>query len=743
MNARLPRPQLSLDELHQLTWLLGGVLSLLAVGTVVYMEIEAWGTMGLAAAATLAGLVRPTLPARVPAWAHVLAFPLMVTWFLGDLWLSAQVLPAMVRLAMLLLLYRGMTYRQRRDDLQIIVLGLFLVVVAGVLTVSLVFAAQILIYTACALGFLLTITLKDAAGGGVAPAKRRAGDPPPTWAAHADWPRLLRRLRAVADRRVVALAAALFVGVVAVSGALFLLIPRFQIENSLFLDRFIAKKSKTGFSDSIRIGDVTTIQQDTSIALSVDVSDRSAVPLAPYWRMLVLDEYADGTFRLSPALRGATPADQRTSAGLAGGARPRLGAAVYWTFFLESGVSRYLPLPGEFENLRFVEPQNFRYLRELGVAELREEPSAMTAYRVDGVDATGVRPDPIFAKRWKENASPRRALQNRLSLTPADTATLKALAAEIAGEETTPAPEFARRAGAWLRARHNYSLSPVIPAGDGDPLVKWLASREAGHCELFAGSLVLLARAHGLPARVVTGFRGGSWNAYSNNFTVRNSDAHAWTEVFDAAAGAWRRADALETANAAQEEQAAGETAIARHSDASWKARWESLRVFWYRRIVSFDQRSQLETLRAVKAAAQNSGKALRAALERAAASVRAWLGGPWDVRRIAQVAGGVAALTGAAWLVARFRFSILDFRFRRGGGRADPVRREAGRWLARVTDGPDARGRADGVDGAGAAERDAVRADLERLRFGARATWAEPAGIFRRARRVVRAARR
>jgi len=66
-----------------------------------------------------------------------------------------------VRLDILLLLYRGSTYRQRRDDLQVIVLGLFLIVVAGVLTVSLTFAVQILAFTGCALAFLLVITLTD------------------------------------------------------------------------------------------------------------------------------------------------------------------------------------------------------------------------------------------------------------------------------------------------------------------------------------------------------------------------------------------------------------------------------------------------------------------------------------------------------------------------------------------------------------------------------------------------------
>src|SRR4051812_32609305 len=139
-NVAPRRPQLTRDELQQLKWLLSSGLILLAVSTVFYMDVDAWTLMALATVATFATLLRPTLPARVPPLVHTLAFPVIVLFFAGDLWLKTEVLPAMVRLDILLLLYRSLTYRQRRDDLQIVVLGLFLVVVAGVLTVSLTFA---------------------------------------------------------------------------------------------------------------------------------------------------------------------------------------------------------------------------------------------------------------------------------------------------------------------------------------------------------------------------------------------------------------------------------------------------------------------------------------------------------------------------------------------------------------------------------------------------------------------------
>ncbi|MBI5771306.1 MAG: DUF3488 domain-containing protein [Verrucomicrobia bacterium] len=734
MSTETKPPPLSLDELAQLKWLLGGVLTLLGVWTVSYMDVEAWELVILTTLVAGACVWWPTLPARVPALMHTLAFPLIVAFFVGDLWLTGSILPAMVRLDILLLLYRTASYRQRRDDLQIIVLGLFLIVVAGVLTVSLAFAAQILVYTGCALLFLLTITLVDAAHGNVkagifAPVPRTV----PGWATHADWPRLFRRLHDVADARVVVLAVALFAGVVAISAVLFMAIPRFQLENSLFLERFVTKKAKSGFNDSIRIGDVTEIQQDTGIALSVDVSDRSQAPGAPYWRMLVLDDYTEGVFRLSPRLRmTAFGARERTGASALREPMPKLGAGVVWTFFLESGVSRYLPFPGRWERVQFRESQNFRLAPDLGLLALREEPVTMTAYRVEGVEISPVIPDPSFARRWKAaNDSDRRhgGLQSTLNVNVSDTERLRALADEITGGAAVAAGDFIERAGAWLRERHSYALSPVIPRGTGDPLVRWMTSREAGHCELFAGSLVLLARAAGFPARVVTGFRGGTWNAYSNNFTVRHSDAHAWTEIFDPEIGAWRRTDALAAPEVQRAAEQTGEAALARRADSSWKARLDSLRVFWYRRIVSFDQQSQTETLRNLKAGAQRGGQQLREALARAAAAVRAWFGGPWDARRVAVVVGWIALNAGVVWLVQRGR---IRFRHWRSAKSDDPVRADASRWLRRLGECP-----------VPTAECAAVRGELQRLRFGARVTWPEPEGVFRRARRALREARR
>ncbi|MBL9211589.1 MAG: DUF3488 domain-containing protein, partial [Opitutaceae bacterium] len=493
MNPRPSRrPELTFDELQHVKWLLGGLLALLGVGTVVYMDVEAWTLMILSAGVTIAVMLRPALPARVPPLVHTLVFPAVVAFFAVDLWLKTEVLPAMVRLDMLLLLYRTICYRQRRDDLQIIVLGLFLIVVAGVLTVSLLFALHLLVYTACSLALLLVVTL----GEGTAGNAPRGPVPPgekPAWVEHAALRPLLRRVRDVLDWRVLGLGALLFAGVVGVTALLFMFIPRFQLESSMFLDRIISKKARSGFSDTIRFGDVTEIQQDTSVALSVDVSDQAQIPTSPYWRMLVLDVYDQGAFRISRGIRNQEFQPPFTGAYLKGTERPKTGEPVTWTFFLESGVSRYLPLLGPFESLRFRDVQNAMFAPRLALLALRDEPVSMTAYRVEGFDLAPSLPDPAFAQAWRRRAETGARLTVLQAALPefkraGDLVVLRRALEQATGGTALSAAEFAVRVSEWLKKNHAYSLAPVIPPGDGDPLVKWLASREAGHCELFAGS---------------------------------------------------------------------------------------------------------------------------------------------------------------------------------------------------------------------------------------------------------------
>lgn len=98
----------------------------------------------------------------------------------------------------------------------------------------------------------------------------------------------------------------------------------------------------------------------------------------------------------------------------------------------------------------------------------------------------------------------------------------------------------------------------------------WFDTR-VGNAEFFAGAFVYLMRAAGVPARLVTGYRGGKLMALTNYVVVKRSHAHAWVEIWDAQRG-WRRVDPVdivtlqkrtETSPAAREREKNAQTAPA------------------------------------------------------------------------------------------------------------------------------------------------------------------------------------
>lgn len=101
-------------------------------------------------------------------------------------------------------------------------------------------------------------------------------------------------------------------------------------------------------------------------------------------------------------------------------------------------------------------------------------------------------------------------------------------------------PEKLRALGGYFRETgFVYTTRP----GRGSGMVGFLVSRRRGFCEHYAAAAANLLRLGGVPARVVTGYRGGVWNPWLRTITVRDSDAHAWVEAWDEPSGRWLRFD--------------------------------------------------------------------------------------------------------------------------------------------------------------------------------------------------------
>jgi protein-glutamine gamma-glutamyltransferase len=85
--------------------------------------------------------------------------------------------------------------------------------------------------------------------------------------------------------------------------------------------------------------------------------------------------------------------------------------------------------------------------------------------------------------------------------------------------------------GMFNREDFYYTLEPPLLTKTSS-MDDFLFNTRRGFCEHYAGAFTLLMRAAGIPARIVTGYQGGEYNAAGGYFIIRQSDAHAWSEVW-------------------------------------------------------------------------------------------------------------------------------------------------------------------------------------------------------------------
>lgn len=147
-----------------------------------------------------------------------------------------------------------------------------------------------------------------------------------------------------------------------------------------------------------------------------------------------------------------------------------------------------------------------------------------------------------------------------------------------------------------------YTLEP--PRLQLDSVDDFLFNTRRGFCEHFASAFTMLARAAGIPARVVTGYQGGEYNPLNGYVLIRQSEAHAWSEVWLEGRG-WVRVDptaavaperierGLEAALTEGGEELPG--GFLRHN--AWLSRlrltWDAANTFWNSQVVDFGQSQQ------------------------------------------------------------------------------------------------------------------------------------------------------
>ncbi|WP_426702795.1 transglutaminase TgpA family protein [Rhodanobacter sp. Col0626] len=137
-----------------------------------------------------------------------------------------------------------------------------------------------------------------------------------------------------------------------------------------------------------------------------------------------------------------------------------------------------------------------------------------------------------------------------------------------------------------------YTLAPA-PLGR-NAMDDFLFDTREGFCEHYSSAFTVLMRAAGIPARVVTGYQGGYWNKLGNYLLVRNSDAHAWSEVWLAGRG-WVRMDPT---GAVRPERVSLGAAAAAGEQLAWyrndwlqnlSNHWDIVNRWWDKGVIGFD----------------------------------------------------------------------------------------------------------------------------------------------------------
>jgi transglutaminase-like putative cysteine protease len=370
----------------------------------------------------------------------------------------------------------------------------------------------------------------------------------------------------------------------------------------------------TGLSDTMDPGDISELVLSEDIAFRVRFAGPVPQPRELYWRGPVLEDFTGRVWRRSDRLR--TGGDPDAPAAVTPPAYTyTIGLEPYhqhWIYALDRPVRWDLP---------------HARLSDTGVLE-RSDPVSQP------LDVT------MTSVASAQIAAPLSAWQRRraLELPPRSNPRTTALARQLRSEHPEPQQFVAAVLDMLHTGAYFYTLTP--PRLGNDPVDDFLFDSKRGFCGHYASAFAVLMRAAGIPARIVTGYLGGRENPYGKYWIVRQSNAHAWVEVWIEGNG-WLRIDptAAIASERVETQQRADSTGailgVTLRGRSSWLAdialRIDALRQIWRERILEFDQSAQQSLLQRLDIPVPDAGK-LALLVGIAISGVFGWLG--WQVRR-------------------------------------------------------------------------------------------------------------
>jgi len=271
----------------------------------------------------------------------------------------------------------------------------------------------------------------------------------------------------------------------------------------------------SGISDTMSPGDISSLSLSDAVAFRVDFKGEVPAPRDRYWRGLVLTVFNGRTWTGNDPFRGARVHEQVVNSG-----RP-----VEYTITLEPTRQQWvfaLDMPWNWTLERTFMGRQQQLIRARPIDQrVAYEAVSYLDYRTD-VDLTE------FARSFYESI-PTQSNQR--------TQELAKRMRNTAGSDAAFIEAVLMR---FHEQEYYYTLEPP-PLGNNS-VDRFLFETRQGFCEHYASAFAVMMRAAGIPARVVLGYQGGEMNPMGGHLIVRQSDAHAWNEVWIEDIG-WRRVD--------------------------------------------------------------------------------------------------------------------------------------------------------------------------------------------------------
>lgn len=307
-----------------------------------------------------------------------------------------------------------------------------------------------------------------------------------------------------------------------VSGLIFLQAVPLTLFLFFFFPRYTGKLqvvlpgSPLGFTNTVRPGDIAELSRnDTKAMYVLFLSDGVPNVETMYWRGLVLWSYKDGIWTMGKL---SDLPDPQLPKALHGSQSLLQEITIYphnqrWLFALDTPIT---PAVDASEQQPWSATYNGHILELSGLSDKLDHMERYTVTSAISLADEVLKPE--------EKAEGISLPDNEIS------SQVHALADKL--HQANPDPQD------YIRAvlhyfRHEHFTYTAIPGVDHkDWLTDFLFVTKAGFCEHFASAFAVLMRIEHVPARLVVGYQGADYNPYNNTYIVRQSNAHAWDEVW-------------------------------------------------------------------------------------------------------------------------------------------------------------------------------------------------------------------